>query len=618
MQTIDQVYRSSDAESDLPEEALCLGLVGSPQGQEATSRQFFFWVARDVLVEETQLVYCDSVIAGRTYRFYGIVEEVVRRSRKRSMDDEIDQADGDIDYVPPFESDGYTYARVSILAVTPRALTPPRERSKVYLAGKQEAAIAYAANEIRSGRALPIGLIKNGGEPLAGAGLLDLDYLLGLNGGHLNVTGSTGRGTKSSFLLFVVWMLLHYCRELERSAPSQPDRTRIVPVIFNVKNYDLFFIDRQSKYFAPEHQADWLRLGVSDPHPFRNVTFYAPASKESGLPVYTRRSEGVTPYSWGLQDIIERGLFRYLFAEEDASDPNFSALVLDVEASLTREIRREDGSLVRTLNSSGPQTFQELLEWVNRQSNKRASGDSEESSQGKEGTQLSQNHHLQTWKKLYRRLFLLVSEGSGVLRRHERQGRPLDVVRADTSDPLVIDLFSLAGMPEMQRFVVATIFRQLVEARSGSRAVSGLVYVVMLDELNRFAPRGARDPITQLIETVAAEMRSQGIILLGAQQQASRVSEKVIENAAIKVLGRTGSLELGTPVWRFLSESARERALNLRINEKLIIQDAFREPMLVRVPFPVWAMNPEEAVSPLTAASDGQAGYSDQDDLIEH
>ena len=103
----------------------------------------------------------------------------------------------------------------------------------------------------------------------------------------------------------------------------------------------------------------------------------------------------------------------------------------------------------------------------------------------------------------------------------------------------------------------------------------------MLDELNRFAPKGARDPITQLIEMVAAEMRSQGIILLGAQQQASRVSEKVIENSAIRALGQTGSLELGMPIWKFLTASARERAMNLRLEEKLIIQATFRQPMLV-------------------------------------
>jgi DNA helicase HerA-like ATPase len=145
---------------------------------------------------------------------------------------------------------------------------------------------------------------------------------------------------------------------------------------------------------------------------------------------------------------------------------------------------------------------------------------------------------------------------------------------------------------------VATIFRQLVDARTGTKAQPGLIYLVTLDELNRFAPRGASDAITRLIENVAAEMRSQGIILLGAQQQASKVSEKVIENAALRVLGRTGTLELDATVWRFLSASAKSKAAVLQPNEKLVIQDNFREPMHIRVPFPVWAMNPREASSP--------------------
>jgi DNA helicase HerA-like ATPase len=91
-------------------------------------------------------------------------------------------------------------------------------------------------------------------------------------------------------------------------------------------------------------------------------------------------------------------------------------------------------------------------------------------------------------------------------------------------------------------------------------------------------------------------MRSQGIILLGAQQQASQVSVKVIENAGIRVLGRTGSLELAHPVWRMLSQSARTKAAGLPVDEKLILQDSFRAPMHVRVPFPPWAMRREEAV----------------------
>jgi DNA helicase HerA-like ATPase len=125
---------------------------------------------------------------------------------------------------------------------------------------------------------------------------------------------------------------------------------------------------------------------------------------------------------------------------------------------------------------------------------------------------------------------------------------------------VVIDLSSLAGAPGLQRFVVATIFRQLVDDRTGSAAQPGLVYLVTLDELNRFAPKGSHDPITQLIEQVAAEMRSQGIILLGAQQQASLVSTCVIENSGIRALGKSGAVELGEPVWRFLSDSAKRKA----------------------------------------------------------
>jgi hypothetical protein len=235
-----------------------------------------------------------------------------------------------------------------------------------------------------------------------------------------------------------------------------------------------------------------------------------------------------------LKDIIEHGLFRYLFAEEDANDANFSALILAVEEFLAREKRSGDSSITRDLNPHGPATFKKLLEWVDEQANSDGKKD--------DPATLNRNHHRLTWKKLYRRLFRLVHESTGVLRRDESEGQPLPIVCADTSDPLIIDLFALATMPDMQRFIVATVFRQLIEARTGANAVQGLVYTITLDELNRFAPRGGRDPIPQLIETVASEMRSQGIILLGAQQQASTVSEKVIDNAAIKALGRTGSL----------------------------------------------------------------------------
>jgi uncharacterized protein len=72
------------------------------------------------------------------------------------------------------------------------------------------------------------------------------------------------------------------------------------------------------------------------------------------------------------------------------------------------------------------------------------------------------------------------------------------------------------------------------------------------------------------------------------------VSGRVIENAGIRALGKSGSLELHHKVWGGLSESARRKALILLKEEKLLIQDSFREPLLVKIPHPPWAMRREE------------------------
>jgi DNA helicase HerA-like ATPase len=96
-----------------------------------------------------------------------------------------------------------------------------------------------------------------------------------------------------------------------------------------------------------------------------------------------------------------------------------------------------------------------------------------------------------------------------------------------------------------------------------------------------------------LLERVATEMRSQGVILFGAQQMASQVSTKVIEMSSVRVLGRTGPAELQDRVWQSLDKPTRQQASGLGIEQKLVMQPTFRKPMLVRVPHPAWAMKYE-------------------------
>ncbi|MFL5339964.1 MAG: ATP-binding protein [Gemmataceae bacterium] len=568
-----------------------IGKVASPPRRESTSELFYFWISPETLIEKTQIVRTQCTIGEQPVTFYGLVTEVYRQSRQADMAEEVDRYDGDVTYKPPFDSAGFTFAEVAILRTVPAVLCPPREGSDVVLGEAADAQMAYGADEIEN--RLAVGVVKNGGSHRAGPGFIDLDYLLGANGGHLNVNGVAGRGTKSSFLLHVNYLLLRDARKQAKERPGDPHRLRVVPIILNVKNFDLFHIDRRSKRFEPgKHLPTWEQLGVPDPAPFTGVGYFAPQMKGLAIPVDTGRPVAdVKPYSWSLKDVIEAGLFTYLFAEEDVYDANFGALVMDLENHLTDE-RDVAGKRVRSLRPGKAQTFDELLD------------DLKPDSQGADVSSLP-GHSPQTVKKLYRRLLrLLLEGGDGVLRRSEQAGNPLKVVRHDTCDPIVIDLSSLAGLPQLQRFVVATIFRQLEESRRGSSVQKGLHYLVTLDELNRFAPRNSHDPITELIERVAAEMRSQGILLFGAQQQGSLVSIRVIENAGLRVLGKSGSLELDQPVWRFLSDAARKKAVTLLPDEKLLVQDSFREPMLVTIPMPPWALRGLDAMTELTTSGE--------------
>jgi DNA helicase HerA-like ATPase len=565
----------------VPDAIVALGRVAAPPGHESTSGVFFFWVDREQTVERTQIVTTSSTVGGRAVQFVGIVQEVYRRSRQNTMGEEADRFDRRSDERLPFDSEGVTYAEVAILRTEPVAHTPPTEESVVHLAGADQAARGYGLD--RMGQRLDVGLLRNGGSRFAGPAAIDFDFLLGKHGGHMNVNGIAGLGAKSTQLLIVNWLLLEEAARQKRDKPSDPRRLQVVPVVFNVKNFDLFFIDRWNAQFRNDeagHRADWGRIGVANPRPFENPAFYAPQQKGLSTPATTGRpGNDVRPYSWSLADVIERRLFKYLFSEEDVYEPNFGGLVGELEEWLTDETAA--GPRLRA-TAGAPQTFQELLDWFKQnKANQTFFGDA----------------HAGTKGKFLRRLKYVVQEGDGVLRRSDPRGSPLLIPAAGVDGPIVIDLFGIHRTPSLQRFVVAAAFHQIIEYRSG-RQVPGLRYLITLDELNRFAPKGGADPITQQIETVAAEMRSQGVILLGAQQQASLVSPKVIENCAVRAVGRSGTLELNQQVWGFLGPSARSAATQLQLDEKLLYQPSFREPMFAKIPCPPFALSESDVALP--------------------
>ena len=57
---------------------------------------------------------------------------------------------------------------------------------------------------------------------------------------------------------------------------------------------------------------------------------------------------------------------------------------------------------------------------------------------------------------------------------------------------------------------------------------------VVLDELNKYAPREGDSPIERILLDLAERGRSLGVILIGAQQTASEVERRILANCAIR------------------------------------------------------------------------------------
>ena len=597
-------------------EPQAVGRIGCPLGQEANVDEFYFWVAPGQLVEQTQIVRVPTVMGGTEVELFGVIEQVYRRSTISSMHMELAAHDGDpIADDLMLDRDGVTYAKARVVNAFPPKLAPPIEGSTVYSCGEHDAERAYEIDQYADERGVCVGLIRNGGDSTAGRAFLDQDFLLGAQSGHLNVNGAAGSGTKSSFLTMATSQTINAVKTRAAGMVGTGQAPRIKAIIFNVKGFDLFWLDRWSTKFTQDDLETWQRMGVDSPDIFRSIAYYAPeTSQRSGapMPITTERPGDVKPYSWSLKDIIDFGLFDLLFSEETRANDNIVTLInwlshrLSVGRTKAQSLEERLGgapdarvaarrqltdSLERAFNSKNDLNsgnavlnFQNLLDYIEMKAQPESKDLDDDSLRSMSNS---------TIQALWRRLARVLGPTSGLLRRDDVEGSPLSLATMQ-EDVSVIDIQSIHDA-HLQRFVIASALNQLVQWRSGPHAARHETFLVVIDELNRYAPRGASDSITKLFEYVASQMRSRGIILFGAQQQGSRVSDVVIENSQTRVLGRSGGQELADSIWRGFSEGDRKLALRLSPDEKVVVAPNFREALHVKVPRPPWAMRPEEA-----------------------
>ena len=553
-----------------------VGLVLGTEQEASTPLGFWVYVDPDRYLQLDDVVHVTSQLpGGDPVEIYGLVDEVRAHQEGASFTSDVGLVN---DGVLPAKV--VVAAHVSVTRIEPEVYVPPMPGSAVEIAQgeTQRAALFYDQME----ETFPIG-ISRAGDPLFG----NLQFLDGTNGAHVNISGISGVATKTSYATFLLHALFEGGALGERAANSKA-------VIFNVKGEDLLFLDKPNSKLDDVERAKYAQLDLPAT-PFRSVGFFAPVrSGDQPMPETGSRIEGVTGFFWTLRDFCERGYLRYLFADADSELSQLSYVVDAVEAELRKVAKASPPGSNIVIDGAVVPTFEELLEVIELHT------DPDEELGGRRWAGGSGNSaaSIGTIRAFMRRLRGASRHVGNLIRGDEfAEIDPADH-RIDTArnQVTVIDIHRLHD--RAQRFVVGVVLSEQMEERESRRGSDRPPPLfVVVDELNKYAPRDGRSPIKELLLDIAERGRSLGVILIGAQQTASEVEPRVVGQAAFRVVGRLDAAEAGRSEYRFLSAAARERARLLKPGTMIVSQPELPVPLLIQFPRPAWATRPSEVAA---------------------
>jgi len=592
------------------------GLTGVPAGEPIglvdASTDATTQTANVVVSESTDLsldtfVVCPQrLVDGTLLCHYGLVTEVSGRVEGAEM--ATDTARLAVGILP---GQHFRSAEVTWIRTAPERYLPPSSGAAVWVAEGEHRRRALFLDKMSDGEAIPIGLDMNDERVF-----IPYSFLNGDKGAHVSISGKSGVATKTSYALFLLYMLFETPYGVTARRGNSHDRA----LLFSVKGADLCLLDKRNREFTEtsgigvKAMEEWQALGVDNPQPFANVDVFAPAEDaEPGTTpvpdIAVRDKRETHAYGWSPLSFITNGLLEYVFDDLESGQLSFIEQVTRVQ--LLRWCHRLGGdatgkvvltdpgdsvgttweSATRALARKEPigagagtvvETLDELIEFIaGKVSDDTPAHDPRWTGNVTAGTQQAFVRRL--WKATPR------------LRKVVRAGlREVDL----TAQVSVVDVHSLHA--DAQRFVVASVLASVWAQHENSTA-AGKTFVV-LDELNKYAPRQGGSPIKSLLVDIAARGRSLGVILIGAQQNPSGVDRDITNNAALEVVGQiksSESTELG-----FLPPKMRARAQIIAPGTMITSQPLLPAPVPIRFPFPPYATRFAEVLESETDAAD--------------
>lgn len=563
-----------------------IGRVALTESSPARPSEFTFWVSEDIRnkipafpIEPGRLV---SVTSDEDVNVLGIISDVETHADVKSPTEAFyAHGVGNPEIEMPTNPVIVTSAKVEVVYRSDRKAEPIMGNWKVRPATSDEIRKAYGSEIARDEDELLIGFgydWEGKPVPIPAHAL----HILGYEAAHINISGTAGAATKTSYALFLLFSIL---------AHSQQGGRSVATIAFNVKEADLLRIDQlptweeieKYSYGGPnkEQASLWLILKdlqepySIDPHKLKQkFKFFAP-QRADGRKITRRDPSSTDGFRYGALDLTETRSLHLLLDPQDLDDKSMAVMW-----SLMDEIKDR--------NLSFDKAIERLREAV--------------SVSGQWGSIGGVPHHKDTINKVRNRVTNAVEyQVRDLLVKPDLKGSPIPVETLRPGDLWVIDISGLhdKGQRLIFHWVVKALHDFLEKKRSGETSTNFLNkgvnltefpdrVVIFIDELNKFAPSDTQSSLIKRdIVDIAARGRSIGLTLIGAQQLASKVDEEILANTSTFAVGRSHPVEINKPTYGWLPKGLRERATTLEKGWMIVWHGAHRRPVFIRFPKPL-------------------------------
>lgn len=541
------------------------------ENRPTTIDEFYFWTDQNCILNPFDVIVAEHV--NESYTF-GVIEEINHITDTPGyMGAYISNDFGDVHASVPTKRIGMNYIKAKVIGNTKKIYIPVRDGSIVRFASREEVGRALGLSNIKN--PLPCRYIEmysyDEDEKVRLPVHFNGQFLVGPEGAHLNISGISGLGAKTSYAMFIMKGIQHKMLKKEKILNEES----VAFIVINVKGRDLLSLDKPpaTGHLTEEDKKIYEELDIY-PTPFEKVKYYYPYDTLDCSNTYAQKDI--------VNDQLREGKgfkFKYTY-ENDISNIDLMLATIDDQT----------GTMESACNyiQTGQGEFGSIRDWdsfIEKIDKYMQPG----------GVNKNEINTL-SWRKFKRVIAKSIKNPMFARRVVEEKNEVRLSAALSKIQENEIHVVDIAKLNEnLQSFVFGDVIRSIYNLKLGQvhgvdEALIPSKIIIFVDELNKYAgidsPRNSS--ILQQLIDITERGRSLGIILFSAEQFKSAVHDRVKGNCSTHAYGRTNSIEISKKDYSYIPTVYKNMMVRLSQGEYIIQNPVFNTPLHIHFPRPVY------------------------------